>query len=92
MFTIGSNGKGRRRLSRTGEVVVGQAWAPKGNLIAELEGTCRVCVVPASLRLETVTANSARVHVLIRGRRSVFYGDLVWMPGGKRVLVTVEPH
>jgi Tol biopolymer transport system component len=92
LFTIGSNGKGRRRLSRVGKVVVGQAWAPKGDLIAELEGTCRACVVPASLRLETVSANSGRVHVLMRGRRSVFYGDPAWMPGGKRVLVTVEPH
>jgi hypothetical protein len=39
-----------------------------------------------------VSANSGRVHVLMRGRRSVFYGDPAWMPGGKRVLVTVEPH
>jgi Tol biopolymer transport system component len=96
LFTIGINGKGGRRLSRKGEFVVGHAWAPRGNLIAYVEGkrpgNCRDCVVPGSLRLETVNANSGRVHVLMRARRSFFWGDPVWMPSGKRVLLVVEPH
>lgn len=95
LFTIGSTGKGERRLSRKGELVVGQAWAPKGRLIAYVAGKfggCgTACIVPGSLRLETVDANSGRVRVLMRGRRSFFWGDPVWMPSAKRVLLRVEP-
>src|SRR5262249_32196047 len=39
LLTIGRNGKGKRRLSRNGEAVVAEAWAPKGNLIAYVAGT-----------------------------------------------------
>jgi len=96
LFTIGSNGKGKRRLSRKGELVVGQAWAPKGKLIADVAGKfggCGTeCIVPGSLRLETVNADSGRVHMLMRGRRSFFWGDPVWMPSAKRVLLVVEPR
>jgi Tol biopolymer transport system component len=104
LFTIGSNGKGRRRLSRKGEFVVGQAWAPKGHLIAYVEGKARNhggcgvpgtievrdCVVPGSLRLKTVNANSGRVRVLMAERWTSFWGDPVWMPSAKRVLLTVQ--
>jgi Tol biopolymer transport system component len=93
LFTIGSSGKGRRRLSRKGEFVVGQDWAPKGNLIAYVEaerrGNCLDCVAHWSLRLETVNAKSGRVRVLMGGRRRFFWGDPVWMPSAKRVLLRV---
>lgn len=94
LFTIGSTGKGARRVSRKGEFVVGQAWAPHGDLIAYVEGkrgkNCRACVVQGSLRLETVNAKSGRVRVLMVQQQWFFWGNPVWMPSAKRVLLVVE--
>jgi hypothetical protein len=47
----------------------------------------RDCVVPESLRLETVNANSGRV--LVGRRQSFHWGDPLWMPSAKRVLLSV---
>jgi Tol biopolymer transport system component len=100
LLTIGKNGKGKRRLSRNGELVVAQAWAPKGNLIAYVAGTnpshCGPAA-PGNLRLETVTADGRRVRILARESALLLGGDIagknpVWAPSGKRILVTGEPH
>jgi Tol biopolymer transport system component len=99
LLTIGRNGIGKRRLSRKGELVVGEAWAPKGNLIAYLAGTnpgyCGPGL-PSNLRLETVTADGRRVRILARESAVSLFGGgslaPVWAPSGKRILVTGEPH
>jgi Tol biopolymer transport system component len=100
LLTIGRNGKGKRRLSRNGELVVAEAWAPKGNLIAYVAGTNpRDCgpAAPGNLRLETVTADGKRVRILARESALLLGGDIagknpVWAPSGKRILVTGEPR
>jgi Tol biopolymer transport system component len=100
LLTIGRNGKGKRRLSRKGELVVAEAWAPKGNLIAYVAGTNpRHCspAVPGNLRLETVTADGKRVRILARESALLLGGDIagknpVWAPSGKKILVTGEPR
>jgi Tol biopolymer transport system component len=100
LLAIGSNGKGKRRLSRNGELVVAEAWAPKGNLIAYVAGTNpRHCgpAAPSNLRLETVTADGKRVRILARKSTLALLGEIagknpVWAPNGKRILVTGEPR
>ncbi len=100
LLTIGSNGKGKRRLSRKGELVVAEAWAPKGNLIAYVAGTTpRHCgpAAPGNPRLETVTADGKRVRILARESKFALLGDIagknpVWAPSGKTILVTGEPR
>jgi Tol biopolymer transport system component len=97
LLTIGANGKGKRRLSRNGEFVIAEAWAPKGNLIAYVADTnaAYYCGAgpPSNLRLETVTADGRRVHVLARwSGASLIWGGPVWAPSGRRILVAVEPH
>jgi Tol biopolymer transport system component len=100
LLTIRRNGKGKRRLSRNGELVVAEAWAPRGNLIAYVAGTnpshCGPAA-PGNLRLETVTADGKRVRILSRESALLLGGDIagknpVWAPSGKRILVTAEPH
>ena len=100
LLTIGSNGKGKRQLSRKGELVVAEAWAPKGNLIAYVAGTKpRYCspAAPGNLRLETVTADGKRARILARESTLALLGDIagknpVWAPSGKKILVTAEPR
>jgi Tol biopolymer transport system component len=101
LLTIGSNGKGKRRLSRKDELVVAEAWAPKGNLIAYVAGTNpRQCgpAAPGNLRLETVTADGKRVRILARKSslgllgRGIAGKNPVWAPNGKKILVTGEPR
>jgi Tol biopolymer transport system component len=95
LMTINRDGKGKRRLSRKGEFVVGAAWSPKGGTLGYVAGTRRGRGggLPTSLRVETVSADGKRVHVLVRERSaSIVFGAPVWMPNGKRLLVAVEPH
>jgi Tol biopolymer transport system component len=100
LLTIGRNGKGKRPLSRKGELVVAEAWAPKGDLIAYVAGTNpRHCApaAPGNLRLETVTADGKRVRILARESTLLLGGDIagknpVWAPSGKKILVTGEPR
>jgi TolB protein len=68
LMTVNRNGKARRRLSRKGELVVGAAWSPRGGTLAFLAGTKanRFGGAPTNLRIETVSADGKRVHVLAR--------------------------
>lgn len=96
LLTIGTNGKGKRQLSRNGDSVIAQAWAPKGNLIAYIAGTSPSRCgggSPASLRVQTVTGDGKRVRILAReSALSTIFGSPVWNPSGTRILVAVEPH
>lgn len=95
LMTIDRNGKGKRRLSRTGELVVGAAWSPRGGMIGYVAGTKagRYGGSPTYLRIETVTADGKRARVLRRlPAASLIWGDPVWTPDGKRLLVALEPH
>jgi TolB protein len=95
LWTIGKDGKGRRRLSRKGEFVVGTAWSPKGGAIGYVAGTKDGPYggAPTSLRVETVSTDGKRVRVLARERAaSLIWGRPVWTADGKRLLVAVEPH
>lgn len=100
LLTIGSDGKGKRQLSRKGELVVAEAWAPKGNLIAYVAGTNpRHCgpALPRNPRLEIANADGKRVRILTRASALVLYEDIagknpVWAPSGKKILVTGEPR
>jgi TolB protein len=90
LLTIGRNGNGRRRLSRNGELVIGAAWSPSGGMLAYVAGTQASCAGgPRNLRLETVTTDGKRVHVLAReSRSSRFVGSgPVWTPNGRRILL-----
>jgi Tol biopolymer transport system component len=95
LITIGRNGKAKRRLSRKGEFVLGAAWSPKGGgTLAFVAGTtaARSGGLPTNLRVETVSADGKRVHVLARETAgSEIWGPPVWTPDGKRILV-VEVH
>jgi Tol biopolymer transport system component len=91
LFTIGRNGKGMRRLSRKGEFVIGAAWSPRGGTLAYVAGTKEDrCGSgwPGNLRLETVSADGKRVHILAReSGSSLIWGGPVWTHDGKRILV-----
>jgi Tol biopolymer transport system component len=95
LMTIDRTGKGERRLSRNGEFVVGMAWSPKGGTLGYVAGTkaARYGGLPTNLRVETVSATGKRVKVLLREPpASVIWGDPVWTPDGKRMIIAVEPH
>jgi Tol biopolymer transport system component len=91
LLTIDRNGKGRRRLSRKGEFVIDAAWSPRGRTLAYVAGTKEDRCGngwPENLRLETVTADGRRVHVLAReSASSLIWGGPVWTHDGKRILV-----
>jgi len=93
LFTIGENGKGKRRVSREGEFVVGAVWSPKGGTLAVVAGTTADCYGGAAgnLRVETVSADGKRMHVLAREPADSFIlGPPVWSPDGKRILVAID--
>lgn len=95
LMTIERDGKGERRLSRKGEFVIGVAWSPQGGTLGYVAGTKapRYGGLPASLRVETVSANGKRVKVLLREPpASLIWGSPLWTPDGKRMLIAVEPH
>ena len=95
LFTIGRNGKGKRRLSRKGDFVVGAAWSPRASTLAFVAGTTapRFGGMPRNLRVETVSADGKRVRVLARvAAGSLVWGAPVWTPDGKRMLVAVDAH
>jgi Tol biopolymer transport system component len=93
LITLGENGKGRRRLSRNGELVLGAAWSPKGNSLAVVTASALAQVdpgVPTGLRLETVSSDGKRVRVLVHEPAgSNIWSGPVWTPDGKRILVAV---
>jgi Tol biopolymer transport system component len=94
LMTIGRDGRGRRRLSRRGEFVVGAAWSPKRSLLGYVAGTKapRHGGSPTRFRVETVSADGKRARVLRREPAGWgIWGEPVWTPDGKRILVTVEP-
>ena len=93
LMTIGSDGKGKRRLSRKGEFVIGVAWSPKAGVLGYVAGTKRGAHggLPSHFRVETVSADGKRVHVLRREpAASWIWGGPVWTRDGKRIVVSVE--
>jgi Tol biopolymer transport system component len=95
LFTIDAAGGHRRRVSSTREVVIAAAWSPRTNTIAYIASAraVRCSALPPSLRVETVNADLKHVHVLARERpATLIWGDPVWTPNGKRILVSVEAH
>jgi Tol biopolymer transport system component len=93
LFTIDSDGKHKRRLSRKGEYVVAAAWSPKGGTLAYVAGTKADPYggPPRNLRVETVSADGKRVHVLAREPAGslIWWRSPVWTPDGRRILVAV---
>jgi Tol biopolymer transport system component len=90
LITIDQNGKDKRRVSRTGEFVIGAAWSPKSGTIGYVAGTTadRYGGAPRNLRVETVSADGKRVHILAREPAgSLIWGAPVWARDGKRILV-----
>jgi Tol biopolymer transport system component len=94
LMTIDRTGKGERRLSRKGELVIAAAWSPKSALVAYLATTkpgSHLGVAPL-LRVETVSANGGRVHVLMRppsDSEVSIWSRPLWTPDGKRILVAL---
>jgi Tol biopolymer transport system component len=92
LMTIDRTGKGERRLSRKGELVIAAEWSPKSALVAYLATTKpgSVLGVAPLLRVETVSANGRRVHVLMRPHSYVsIWSRPVWTTDGKRILVAL---
>jgi Tol biopolymer transport system component len=92
LITIGRDGKGKRRLSRKGELVVSAAWSPRGGTLGYVAGTKANPYggSPRNLRVETVSANGTRARVLVReSSASLIWGGPVWTPDGKRMLVAI---
>jgi hypothetical protein len=88
LFTIGRNGKGRRRVSRD-DFVLGAAWSPKSSMLCYLAGTTTNAA--DGFRVETVSADGRRVHVLARVPVPTYiWGSPVWTRDGKRILVAVD--
>ena len=82
-----------RKLSGTGEFVVGAAWSPTGATLGYVAGTEPAPGGAAHLRVETVCAEGKRLHVLARqSAATLIWGSPVWTPDGKRLLVAVERH
>jgi Tol biopolymer transport system component len=89
LITIDRNGKGRRRLSRRGESVLGAAWSPTGGTLAFVVGTTAGCC-PVNRRLETVSADGTHLRIVARQHAGTEIQDnLVWTRDGKRILITV---
>jgi Tol biopolymer transport system component len=90
LLTIDRNGKGKRRLSHTGQSVLGAAWSPSGGTLAFVVGTTSGCC-PVNRRLETVGADGTHMRVIPGGHVGAqIQATPVWMRDGKRILVTVE--
>jgi Tol biopolymer transport system component len=91
LITIGRDGRGRRRISPTGEYVVTAVWSPKGQTIAYVAGTTirRYERLPANLRIETMRADGTHRHVL--SREAEVLGKPVWTADGRRILAAVTP-
>ena len=95
LITMNPNGKGKRRLSRKGEFVIAAAWSPNGGTLAYIAGTKHTFgdALPRDLRVETVSGDGKRVHVLVREPASSFiWSGPVWTPGGKRILIATDFH
>lgn len=93
LFAINTDGTHTRKLSRTGEFVVDAAWSPTGGTLAYVAGTKPAPGGAAHLRVETVSADGKRVHVLARqSAATLIWGSPVWTPDGKRILVAIERH
>jgi Tol biopolymer transport system component len=95
LFTIDAAGRHRRRVSGKREIVTAAAWSPRTGTIAYIASAkaVRCSALPPSLRVETVNADRKHVHVLARERpATLIWGDPVWTPDGKRILVSVEAH
>lgn len=91
LATINKDGTGKRRVSRKGEFVVGAAWAPKGTALAYLTGT-RDCA-EGPTRLETVSADGKRLHILARWPvHSDVSGDPIWTPDARRIIIAAPVH
>jgi Tol biopolymer transport system component len=89
LFTIGRNGKGRRRVSRDTDFVLGAAWSPKSRMFGYLAGTTTNAADGFSV--ETVSADGKRVHVLTRVPAPTYiWGSPVWTRDGRRILVAVD--
>jgi Tol biopolymer transport system component len=92
LTTIGEDGKSKRRLSRSGELVTGAAWSPKVSRIAVVAVSSLGTLggPPADLRVETVSADGKHLRVLAREPAgSRIWSGPVWTPDGKRILVAV---
>jgi len=88
LITIDRNGKGKRRLSRKGQSVLGAAWSPKGGTLAFIAGTTAGCC--GNRRLETVSADGTHLRIVAREHAGTQIQDNpVWTPDGKRILITV---
>jgi Tol biopolymer transport system component len=86
LITINKDGTGKRRVSREGEFVIGAAWSPNGAALAYLTRTQGCVGMPS--RLETVSVDGKHVHTLARWpAQSLVWGNPVWTPDGKRILV-----
>ena len=93
LFTIDRDGGRKRRVSRQGEFVIGEAWSPRGAMLAYVAGTRhRNGGLPTNLRVETASGNGTRVHVLAREPDFSTFGPPVWTPDGRRILVAVDAH
>jgi Tol biopolymer transport system component len=89
LLTIDRNGEGKRRLSRTGQSVLGAAWSPKGGTLAFVVGTTAGCC-PVNRRLETVSADGTHLRIVTRKHAGAQIQDNpVWARDGKRILITV---
>jgi Tol biopolymer transport system component len=89
LITIDRNGKGKRRLSRQGESVLGAAWSPKGGTLAFVVGTTAGCC-PLNRRLEAVNADGTHLRIVARDHIGTEIQDNpVWTRDGKRILITV---
>jgi Tol biopolymer transport system component len=90
LITINRDGTGKRRISRNGEFVIGAAWSPKGTALAYFTAT-RPYGPPS--KLKTVSADGKHVHTLARWpAQSPIWGNPVWNPDGKRILVAGPSH
>jgi Tol biopolymer transport system component len=92
LVTIRADGTGRRLLSRESELVFAAAWSPKGNTLALVTASSRGKFggPPSDLRVEIARADRKQVRVLVDEPAGTFiWGDPVWTPDGKRVIVAV---
>ena len=93
LFTVNSNGRHIRRLSRKGEFVTGAAWSPNNPMLAYVSGKQAEGCPGATyrLRVQTVRADGTRARLLgHEPSRSLVWGNPVWTPDGKQVLVAID--
>jgi Tol biopolymer transport system component len=89
LITIDRNGKGKRRLSRKGQSVLGAAWSPKGGTLAFVVGTTAGCC-PVNRRLETVGVDGTHLRIVaLEHAGTQIQDNPVWTRDGKRILITV---